>query len=281
MRDDEIRLLGQALEGDHQAYEALYARFELRLCGAIRWRAGHDAESAASWAHETWGKCRESILRPPAEGGYSADKGLFHRWVIEQCTGWGQVRPEDWVPAREVAWPRNDQGDLIELPDPKQLGADEIAQMRRRFGLLLEIIFLPATGYPHQQLCFVLSKYLHGRWTRRGVDGSPGVVAEEYCQCQLGGLAQVVRDQCRAIEVPDRDPSEPAPRWFAGFCERLAQKVADIMAGDGASLTQFQALRHCCARDTRLAEYLAGSERSAEAAISLWCNRGGNGVRSR
>jgi RNA polymerase sigma-70 factor (ECF subfamily) len=81
-----LALLEQARAGDVAAYGRLYAAVQDPLAIAIRSKLGPDStEEAGILASQFWQEHKPSILRSPAAGGYVAEKGLFWRWVANQC----------------------------------------------------------------------------------------------------------------------------------------------------------------------------------------------------
>ena len=284
--EEVIAHLDQARRGDSAAYDRLYTAFQDALCGAIQrlwpYEARLSKEAATLLALQTWHKERASILRSPTEGGYRAELGAFHRWVIKACTDWRNVRPEDGAASKkEVAWPTDEHGGLVELPDRNQPTADEFIVKCRKFALLLEIVFLPKVGYPHQQLCFVLSKYVYGVRTPRGIDGSPALVVQRHRQMQLRELAQCAADAYRALDFPGTPFAGEKIPCFAQLYQRLELTISELMSGDGESLDQFKHLRTFRTADTRLEDYFVGTASDPEDAVSLWSHRVSRAVRRR
>ena len=81
-----LALLEQARAGDIAAYGRLYAVVQEPLAIAIRSKPGpQSTQEAGILASQFWQEHKPSILRSPADGGYVAEKGLFCRWVANQC----------------------------------------------------------------------------------------------------------------------------------------------------------------------------------------------------
>jgi hypothetical protein len=267
-------LIRAAHEGDEAAYGRLHAAFVMALAGSIRRATGYSSEQALAWADETWQKNRTLILRLPEEGGYTSAMGAFHRYVLKHCSGWSAARSEEnLVNRHEVLWPRTEDGELMDLPDPNALAAHQLVIRCRQFALLLQIVFHPKVGYPHQQLAFVLSRYVYGRTTPRGLDGDPAIVKERHADMPLHDLAELVVAEYRALAFPESPfGGQPCP-CFAGLYARLDLTVGELMRSDGPSLKQFVHLAQRRVGQTLLRDYFVGTGDGAEAMISLWTSR--------
>jgi hypothetical protein len=304
---ETLALLVQARGGDTAAYEDLFSAYAEALCGAIlsRWSSAKSRpealegtgtgggepwgssvarpseEVAASWARQLWDKHKAEILRKPEEGGY-AGKVEFHRWVIRECTSFGSFRSEDDLRSKlEVDWPRGEDGNPIELADQKQLTPEELVDECAKLAVLLEIVFLPETGYPHQQLSFVLGKYIHGKPGKQGYQCDSALVVKQYNHKTLGDLAQFIAGQCRCrdLDFADSPFSSGRVRWLEALEDRLRLILADLMASDGASLTQFQRMKARVVRSTRLEEYCPSGVSAPEDAVTWWCHKVGARLR--
>ncbi len=272
-------LLKAARAGDEVAYAKLHSTFGAALAGSILRATGCLPREAIAWADQVWQKNRALILRLPAEGGY-AGAGAFHRYVLNECSGWFPVRNEENLARRrEVPWPRTEEGHLVELPDPNAEAAHQFMIRRKQFALLLQIIFDPRVGYPHQQLSFVLSRYVYGQVTPRGLDGNPGAVKAKHALTALRDLAAVIASEYGALAVPDFPFNGEFCPCLASLYARLGLTVSELMRSDGASLSQFQRLARQPVGKTLLQDYFPQSDDGAEAAISLWTCRVGQRVR--
>ncbi|HXP62014.1 MAG TPA: hypothetical protein VN829_16075, partial [Dongiaceae bacterium] len=157
----------------------------------------------------------------------------------------------------------------------------ELIEECANLAILLEVVFLPKTGYPHQQLSFVLGKGILGKASRRGYDCNSALVVREYSGTTLSELAEFVADQ---FSNPDLDfPGSPFARerlrWLEALEKRLSLTLAQAMARDGASLKLFESIKARAAGSTHLEDYWPGGAMAPEDAVTGWCHKVGAKLR--
>jgi hypothetical protein len=205
--------------GDESAYAWLQERFHRPLVGLVVLKTGWEHRHADQAVRANWVERRLDILRPPEAGGYDPEGSLlFHSYVWKHCVAWSALYEEGDRRPPPVSL-TTAEGEEWELPDEAQPSPDaaEIERERARtfseaMHLLLDWLFRPETGYPHQQLAFGFAKLLYGKPSPRGLEGDPGRTVSAHGSTRLAKLAEEFRrayaDLFRGCPL-DRERVEP------------------------------------------------------------------------
>jgi hypothetical protein len=247
-----------------------------------------------------WAEARACILRLPEEGGYAPSaRGQFHYYVWNHCTPWathferktladgdgesGEVRqhpvtPEHRLkPFESLTDPEGRPRDVPVEPDFEPAdGSGRSPEARTRceaMFVLLEVLFLPATGYPHPQLSFGFSKLIYGRPSSGGMYGDPTRTVREH---EAAFLTQLTGDFAKAYA--DLVALTPADRArvqgaLTPLRARLPTTVAEMVTGDRESELQCAGFADRQVGETRLQDHFGAWKGDGVKAITNWSNR--------
>ena len=296
-REQVVETIGRARAGSESAYQWLQDRFHLALVGVVAEKTGWEHDHARQAVDEVWKEERTCLLREPGEGGYGATgRGSFHFYVWNHCIPWakhyerntrgGAVEGNDRIPLNPVKVFRDEHrweplagpdGRPREVPVPPKDSAGRTAEegaSSEAMFVLLEVVFLPDIGYPHQQLSFGFSKLIYGRPSKGGgMYGDPtqtvekhavvdfAVLTADFASAYAGLIVLTPADEARI-----QDALEP-------LRARLPATVAEMVRGDGESEEQCAGFAGRPVGETRLEDYFAAWNGNGVTAVTNWSNR--------
>jgi len=228
---DLLELIEAARAGDDAAYARILNSWNEPLIGLMRRLTGWSSDAARDVAFLIWSKQREFILRPAADGGYTdgpmppaSRSRLFHTYVLMDCTDWGRVLARHAEIAPGIAAELPEQIDTI-TPSPV-----ESLEKRAACEALFSLVCSPRTGYPHQQLTFIFSKYMFGR----GSNGNQGDALRTDAECGPVPMRELFRRLERELFwLDDRGPASGngvIGRAFVQLHRRLSLTVEEMFA---------------------------------------------------
>lgn len=290
-------MIGQARGGDEAAFQRLRDRFHLPLVGIVADKTGWAHEQAREAVDLVWDEGREFILRSPGEGGYGASgRGSFPYYIWNHCISWagtyerntdeGDVAGPDRAKlhAVKIERPRKGEEPLVDaegrprdVPVPPRDSAGRTAEegaLTEAMFVLLEVLFLPAIGYPHQQLSFGFSKLIYGRESEGGgMYGDPTQTVQNHASAQLAALTADFAQgyaELVALTSPDHTRIQAA---LEPLRARLPATVAALVRGDGESERHCAGFAEQLVGETRLENYFAAWGGDGVKAITNWSNR--------
>lgn len=287
--DDRTRLpepsavaaqVAAARGGDASAYAWLQERFHRPLVGLVVLKTGWEHRHADQAVRGNWVERRPDILRPPASGGYDPEGSLlFHSYIWKHCIAWSTLyeagdRHPPTVPLGTGAGEERDLPDEVQpLPDAAELEREHARTLSEAMHLLLEWLFRPETGYPHQQLAFGFAKLIYGEPSPRGLEGDPGRTVSAHGSTRLAGLTgefgRAYADLFRFCPL-DRERVE---RALDPLRNRLPWRVSELAAGDRESAAQWAGFSRRRVGKTALRDYFGAWHGDGIKAVTNWANR--------
>lgn len=295
-----VEMIRQARGGEEAAFQWLRERFHWPLVCVVARKTGWEHGHAGEAVNRLWEEERGCILRAPEEGGYALSaRGQFHYHVWNHCTAWSAqydrktfadgdglagplqrhaVTPEDKL--KPLLPIEDSEGRPHEIPVEQDFEADDgsgrspdaRARCEAMF-VLLEVLFLPSIGYPHQQLSFGFSKLLYGRVNPGGIYGDPTRTVRDHGSALLKLLAE---DLAKAYaDLVALTPADHARVQGAltPLRVRLPVTVAEMIKGDRESELQCSVFADRQVGATQLQDYFGAWKGDGVKAITNWSNR--------
>lgn len=266
--------------GDVSAYAWLQERFHRPLLGLVVLKTGWEHRHADQAVRENWVERRPDILRPPELGGYDPEGTLqFHSYIWKHCTSWSALyeAADRHPPTISLTTEEGDEWDLPDgvqpPPDAAEIAREHAQTVSEAMHLLLEWLFRPETGYPHQQLAFGFAKLLYGKPSPRGLEGDPGRTVSAHGSTRLVRLTEEFgRAYAELFRFCPLD-RERVERTLDPLRKRLPLRVSDLAGGDRESAAQWAGFARHRVGKTALRDYFGAWHGDGIKAITNWANR--------
>lgn len=291
--DDELmKLIASARDGDEEAYRKIRTDWNGPLIGLMRRLAGWPADQAGQVAELIWTGQRDQILRSARRDGYRIGPmpptnrpRLFHTYVLMDCTSWGRVlaKGAEITPTAEP-----DLSALEFMADPNAPAPSETLQRLQSYESMFAVVCDPRTGYPHQQITFIFSKYFFGRGQR----GLHGDTLRTDAECGDRDLDMLLDRLKRDLNLIHERYAGANREWIDRALEpmnnRLELSVARMFRDrkDTQSIDRFGGLLEALVGTTAIRDYYpkyggdeADVRRQVQNLLADWCRKVGTKIR--
>jgi hypothetical protein len=309
---EKVRQAREEGEAGELAYAWLKEHFHWPFVKLIDDKTGWGRDHAEPVAVQVWRDRRERILRAPEAGGYDPKGSLLFQSYLwkECCNPWREqydraIKPQTSAPTPPSGRATNPKDQEVGLaavkpesriardstrvdptgrerdfadsdqPPPGQRLVDQEADevIAEAMFLLMEMLFRPETGYPHQQLGFAFSKLIYGAPSARGIQGDPTRLLTEKADTALDKLTEEFEEAYTAMLGAEGWQRDRIRRAVMPLKSRLGQTLEQTFCKDPASRDIFAHLAAKHVSESTLNEYLAAWSKPAPEAVAEWCFR--------
>lgn len=272
-----VRLIEWTRDGVAEAEEALRQLCRAAVADTICFCLGCPRKDSQSAADQTWTLHRDSIFRPPGEGGFTLTTAiLFHTYVLN-CSDWVRAARQPDPPTWIVPVPVNADGVAKDVADVNTPDAAESLERTELFRRVIWMLFHEDVGTPHQQLALALAKFRYGALNAAGkIQGNVDRTFEGHGTAAFYDLAE----QFAAGSPVDLDPTDGFSP-MGSFRARLRGPIQNVYLKDASNrewLTDLGVdVDRACVGGLSFKDFLRPSARgdleSHQKQMPDWCNR--------